>query len=195
MRARTCVSAVVFVARKPRPCPSYSRRRDRNNCVHWRSLYKGGGVYVCSRFGNLVGGTKHAAVLSLYLHLQKKATTDGEFNALFFLCSLAGISPPISTCSHRPGRSSVPLEVQTTLCTCGLAAVSIDFVVVQVMLFSLPSAITMRPAGPGITLIRPAEILAAKDCLDAMSKAWVWDDCKQAGFQFHVHFCLCTPSP
>ena len=25
------------------PCPSYSRRRDRNNCVHWRSLYKGGG--------------------------------------------------------------------------------------------------------------------------------------------------------
>ena len=24
--------------RKPRPCPSYSRRRDRNNCVHWRSF-------------------------------------------------------------------------------------------------------------------------------------------------------------
>ena len=37
------MSAVVCVARKPRPCPSYSRRRDRNNCVHWRSLYKGGG--------------------------------------------------------------------------------------------------------------------------------------------------------
>ena len=29
---------------KPRPCPSYSRRRDCNNCVHWRSLYKGGGL-------------------------------------------------------------------------------------------------------------------------------------------------------
>ena len=28
---------------KLRPCPSYSRRRDRNNSVHWRSLYKGGG--------------------------------------------------------------------------------------------------------------------------------------------------------
>ena len=28
---------------QPRPCPSYSRRRDRNNCVHWRSFYKGGG--------------------------------------------------------------------------------------------------------------------------------------------------------
>ena len=28
---------------KLRPCPSYSRRRDRNNGVHWRSLYKGGG--------------------------------------------------------------------------------------------------------------------------------------------------------
>ena len=28
---------------KLRPCPSYSRCRDRNNCVHWRSLYKGGG--------------------------------------------------------------------------------------------------------------------------------------------------------
>ena len=28
---------------KLRPCPSYSRRRDRNNSVHWCSLYKGGG--------------------------------------------------------------------------------------------------------------------------------------------------------
>ena len=36
------MSAVVCVARKPHPCPSYSRRRDRNNCVHWRSLDKGG---------------------------------------------------------------------------------------------------------------------------------------------------------
>ena len=43
MRARTCVSVVVCVARKLRPCPSYSGRRDRNNSVHWRSLYKGGG--------------------------------------------------------------------------------------------------------------------------------------------------------
>ena len=39
---RTCVSAVVCVARKPCPYPSYSGRRDRNNCVHWCSLYKGG---------------------------------------------------------------------------------------------------------------------------------------------------------
>ena len=30
----TCLSAVVCVARKPLPCPSYSRRRDCNNCVH-----------------------------------------------------------------------------------------------------------------------------------------------------------------
>ena len=43
MRARTCVSVVVCVARKLRPCPSYSGRRDRNNSVHWRTLYKGGG--------------------------------------------------------------------------------------------------------------------------------------------------------
>ena len=39
----TFVSVVVCVARKPLPCPSYSRRRDCNNCVHWHSLYKGGG--------------------------------------------------------------------------------------------------------------------------------------------------------
>ena len=38
------VSVVVCVARKPRPCPSYSRRRDRINLGLWRSLYKGGGV-------------------------------------------------------------------------------------------------------------------------------------------------------
>ena len=42
MRMRTCVLVVVCVARKLHPCPSYSGRRDCNNCVHWRSLYKGG---------------------------------------------------------------------------------------------------------------------------------------------------------
>ena len=45
--ARTFVSVVVCVARKLRPCPSYSGRRDRNNSVHWRSLYKGGGGMCC----------------------------------------------------------------------------------------------------------------------------------------------------
>ena len=35
---------VVCVAHKLRPCPSYSRRRDRINLGLWRSLYKGGGV-------------------------------------------------------------------------------------------------------------------------------------------------------
>ena len=44
MRARTCVSVVVFVACKLRPCPSYCGRRDRNTSVHWRSLYRGGAV-------------------------------------------------------------------------------------------------------------------------------------------------------
>ena len=51
MRACTFVSVVVCVARKLRPCPSYSGRRDRNNSVHWCSLYKGGGVPVCIVFG------------------------------------------------------------------------------------------------------------------------------------------------
>ena len=39
----TCVSVVVCVVRKPRPCPSYSRRRDRINLGLLRSYYKGGG--------------------------------------------------------------------------------------------------------------------------------------------------------
>ena len=43
MRSFTCVSVVVYVAHKLRPCPSYSRRRDRINLVLWRSLDKGGG--------------------------------------------------------------------------------------------------------------------------------------------------------
>ena len=43
MRSLTCVSVVVCVARKLRPCPSYSRRRDRINLGLWRSLHKGGG--------------------------------------------------------------------------------------------------------------------------------------------------------
>ena len=33
MRSFTCVSVVVYVARKLRPCLSYSRRRDRINLV------------------------------------------------------------------------------------------------------------------------------------------------------------------
>ena len=45
MRSFTCVSVVVYVARKLRPCPSYSGRRDRINLGLWRSLYKGGGGY------------------------------------------------------------------------------------------------------------------------------------------------------
>ena len=43
MHSLTCVSVVVCVVRKPRPCLSYSRRRDRINSVLWRSYYKGGG--------------------------------------------------------------------------------------------------------------------------------------------------------
>ena len=46
MRSRTCVLVVVCVTRKLRPCPSYSRCRDRINLVLWRSLYKGGGTMV-----------------------------------------------------------------------------------------------------------------------------------------------------
>ena len=36
---------LVVVARKLRPCPSYSRRRDRINLGLWRSLDKGGAGY------------------------------------------------------------------------------------------------------------------------------------------------------
>ena len=57
MRSFTCVSVVVYVARKLRPCPSYSRRRDRIDLVLWHSLDKGGGGEPCrmcigaSKFG------------------------------------------------------------------------------------------------------------------------------------------------
>ena len=43
MHSLTCMSVVVCNVRKPRPCNSYSRRRDRINSVLWRSYYKGGG--------------------------------------------------------------------------------------------------------------------------------------------------------
>ena len=39
------VLVVACVARKLRPCPSYSRRRDRINLGLWRSFYKGGAGY------------------------------------------------------------------------------------------------------------------------------------------------------
>ena len=50
------VLVVVCVARKLRPCPSYSRRRDRINVGHWRSLYKGGAGYMFIAFFCLLPG-------------------------------------------------------------------------------------------------------------------------------------------
>ena len=48
MRSLTCVSVVVCVLRKPRPCPSYSRCRDRINLGLLCSYQGGGGGgYTC----------------------------------------------------------------------------------------------------------------------------------------------------
>ena len=38
MCSLTCMSVVACVAHKLRPCPNYSRRRDRINLGLWRSL-------------------------------------------------------------------------------------------------------------------------------------------------------------
>ena len=54
MRSFTCVSVVVYVARKLRPCLSYSRRRDRINLVLWRSLDKEGTLARRARAGHLL---------------------------------------------------------------------------------------------------------------------------------------------
>ena len=54
MHSLTCMLVVVCVVRKPRPCNSYSRRRDRINSVLWRSYYKGGGVL--ERLYGTIGG-------------------------------------------------------------------------------------------------------------------------------------------
>ena len=53
MRSFTCVSVVVYAARKLRPCLSYSRRRDRINLVLWRSLDKGGGILLSREWANI----------------------------------------------------------------------------------------------------------------------------------------------
>ena len=57
MHSLTCMSVVVCVMRKPRPCNSYSRRRDRINSVLWRSYYKRG--------GGTNGREKHTSALVL----------------------------------------------------------------------------------------------------------------------------------
>ena len=67
MRSFTCVSVVVYVARKLRPCLSYSRRRDRINLVLWRSLDKGGGVLgngcVCICVSIILSSSRGSSVL------------------------------------------------------------------------------------------------------------------------------------
>ena len=49
LRCMSCVSVVVCVARKPRPCLSYSRRRDCINSALLRSYYKKGGGTACGQ--------------------------------------------------------------------------------------------------------------------------------------------------
>ena len=44
MRSLMCVSVIACVARRLRPFPNYSRRRDLINLGLWRGLYKGGRV-------------------------------------------------------------------------------------------------------------------------------------------------------
>ena len=61
MHSLTSMSVVVCVVRKPRPCNSYSRRRDRINSVLWRSYYKGGGgtSLLISQAHSLHGSQNH----------------------------------------------------------------------------------------------------------------------------------------
>jgi len=98
MRARTCVSVVVCVARKLRPCPSYSGRRDRNNSVHWRSLYKGGGVTE----------PKHGAVRQYPLHSAPQPFSQSLNVSQAQAASLTG--------PRRQSRESRALQVHPILC-------------------------------------------------------------------------------
>ena len=68
MRARTFVSVAVCVSRKVRPCPSYIGRRDHNNSVHWRSLYKGGGVVHIAPWKKLRTGERQRDGKPLEIH-------------------------------------------------------------------------------------------------------------------------------
>ena len=61
--AHLCVGSCMCCCRKPCPCPSYSRRRDRNICLHWRTLYKGGG-YASPVLGGFPSGCGKAYFLS-----------------------------------------------------------------------------------------------------------------------------------
>ena len=63
------VLVAVRVARKLRPCPSYSRRRDRIDLELWRSLYKGGGggIYKQSHSDHAVWGLAHGTCVWAHL--------------------------------------------------------------------------------------------------------------------------------
>ena len=65
MQALTCVSVVVCVVRKLRPCLSYSRRRDCINLGLFRSLDKAGGDTHPHRHRHMWHGHKIAPSLSI----------------------------------------------------------------------------------------------------------------------------------
>ena len=86
MHSLTRVSVVVCVVRKPRPCLSYSRRRDRINSVLWRSYYKGGGVLWTATFATIQGGPRGCSMsISTAFLWNKQAKGSALVDLLFLL--------------------------------------------------------------------------------------------------------------
>ena len=94
MHSLTCMSVVVCVVRKLRPCNSYSRRRDRINSVLWRSYYKGGGGGRLDRFPPMAKVTAvttvfpYTGLLRLLLG-PKSQTTSGNKYVSHGKCQIA----------------------------------------------------------------------------------------------------------
>ena len=107
VHAHVRVGSCMYCAQAS-PCPSYSGRRDRNNSVHWCSLYEG----VCSCLGSSSTTCPATCLLILLVHVVDTAPnllldswpciTGGYHKNMFaFLWCLSRVSPPTVELDNR----------------------------------------------------------------------------------------------
>ena len=106
MRMRTCVSVVVCVACKLRPCPSFSGCRDRNNSLH--SLYKGEGGYQIRLGQCMASGWVRPCRIEKLLALSKRQTYMPSHSCSTVVPQACG---PATSSSQWPRRSIIGLDI------------------------------------------------------------------------------------
>ena len=122
------VLVVVCVARKLRPCPSYSRHTDRINLGLWRSLYKGGGG--THLFASCLSVLAHPPTVGGWLppttvgSLQPLSSTAVSYSTAAADYPQPAIACPPTAVDHPPTARSISCWL--SLIQCWLPSISVN---------------------------------------------------------------------